>query len=496
MTVKPESSPSSEATDAESFFGDTIFSDLPISDGIKKAIKEMGIEKTTEIQALAIPRLLEGHDVLGAARTGSGKTLAFLVPTFDHLFKAKMTPKNGTGALIITPTRELAMQIHDVATDLGKYMPQTHALVIGGANRKLEAQKLVKGANIVIGTPGRIVDHLNGTKGFQFQNLLMLIIDEADRMLQIGFEEEMNAIINTIPKDRQSALFSATQTAKVADLARLSLKKPMLVKVKEQVSSAPTVAGLTQGYVVCPAEDRFSLLYAFLKKNSTKKVMVFFSSCMCVKFYEEVLTYIDVNVSSIHGKKKQSSRMSTYYEFCQAPKGTLLCTDVAARGLDIPKVDWIVQFDPPDDPKEYIHRVGRTARGLGGTGKALLFLMPSEMGFLNYLKLENVPLKEFIFKQTSVPKIQTQFENIIEKNYYLHRSSREAYRTYIHAYAAHSLKDIYNVHKLDLQKTAKAFGFSSPPKVDLQLSMKSGNGRKRKTTNGQQGQGQYKKSKQ
>ncbi|CDJ60095.1 ATP-dependent RNA helicase, putative, partial [Eimeria maxima] len=171
----------------------------------------------------------------------------------------------------------------------------------------------------------------------------MGVIDEADRILEIGFEEEMNAILSLLPKQRQTCLFSATQTAKVADLARLSLKKPVLVQ-----------------------------------------------------------------------------------------KGILLCTDVAARGLDIPKVDWIVQVDPPDDPREYIHRVGRTARGAGGKGKALLFLMPEELGFLRYLKQAGVPLNEYTFPSSKLANVQTQLERLIEKNYYLHKSSRDAYRSYLH----------------------------------------------------------------
>lgn len=327
---------------------------------------------------------------------------------------------------------------------------------MGGVNRRQEAEKLVKGVNLLIGTPGRLLDHLQGTKGFVYSNLAMLVIDEADRILEIGFEEDMNAILKILPSKRQTALFSATQTAKVADLARLSLRKPVLVDVK---SLFATVEGLEQGFIVCPAAERFKLLFTFLKKNRGKKVMVFFSSCMSVKFHDELLNYIDLETVCIHGKKKQSARMSTYYDFCEAPvrhiyalglnckflyfwaffsflqKGIMLCTDVAARGLDFPKVDWIVQYDPPDDPKEYIHRVGRTARGAEGKGKALLFLLPQETGFLQFLKQANVPLTEYKFALNKIASVQEQLERLIEKNYHLHRSSRDAYRSYLHVRA-------------------------------------------------------------
>jgi len=211
------------------------------------------------------------------------------------------------------------------------------------------------------------------------------------------------------------------------------------------------------------------LLFTFLKRNQDKKVMVFVSACNAVKFYDELLNYIDIPVKCIHGQKKQAARSTTYYNFCAADKGILVCTDVAARGLDIPKVDWIVQFDPPDEPKEYIHRVGRTARGVGGTGKALLFLLPEELGFLQYLRKAGIPVSEYTFPPSKIANIQGQLERVIEKNYHLHRSSRDAYRSYMHAYAAHAQKDCFDVHKLDLAAVAKSFGFAHPPKVELNL---------------------------
>lgn len=284
------------------------------------------------------------------------------------------------------------MQIHSVAAELMKYHSQTHGLIMGGANRRSEAERLVKGVSLVVATPGRLLDHLNNTSGFVVSNLAVLVIDEADRILEIGFEEEMKQILKLLPTDRQTMLFSATQTTRVEDLARLSFKRRPLYVGVDDARAAATREGLQQGFCVVPAADRFLLLYTFLRKNRSKKVMVFFSACNSVKFHSELLNYIDLKVMDIHGKQKQVRRTSTFTEFSKAQSGTLLCTDVAARGLDIPAVDWIIQFDPPDDPKEYIHRVGRTARGRDGKGKALLFLMPSELGFLEYLKAAKVPI--------------------------------------------------------------------------------------------------------
>lgn len=447
---------------------DNLFSNCGLSEETQKAITDMGFTKMTEVQARCIPALLAGKDVLGAARTGSGKTLAFLIPAIELLHRMKFKPRNGTGVIIVTPTRELALQILGVAKDLLKYHNQTFGLVMGGANRKAEAEKLVKGVSLLIATPGRLLDHLQNTRGFVFKNLKSLIIDEADRILEVGFEEEMKQIIQILPRDRQTMLFSATQTTKVEDLARLSLKRaPIYINVHQEATAA-TNEGLEQGYVVCPSERRFLLLFTFLKKNLKKKIIVFFSSCNSVKFHAELFNYIDIPVLDLHGKQKQNKRTTTFFEFINAESGILFCTDVAARGLDIPAVDWIIQFDPTDDPREYIHRVGRTARA-GGRGKALLFLLPSELGFLRYLKHAKVPLNEYEFPENKLTNVQGQLEKLIEKNYYLNKSAKEAYRSYLQAYASHSLKNIFNVNALDLAGVARAFGFTAPPHVNITL---------------------------
>lgn len=446
------------------------FNSLSCCERTMKGIQAMGFEKMTEVQARTIPPLMAGRDVLGAAKTGSGKTLAFLIPAIEMLYRLKFKPRNGTGVIVISPTRELALQIFGVAKELLQFHEHTFGIVIGGANRKAEADKLVKGVNLLIATPGRLLDHLQNTRGFVYKNLKSLVIDEADRILEIGFEEEMRQIIRILPRERQTMLFSATQTTKVSDLARISLKQgPLYINV-DQSKDTSTAEGLEQGYVVCESDKRFLLLFTFLRKNLKKKVIVFFSSCNSVKYHADLMNYIDVPVLDLHGKQKQQKRTSTFFEFCNADRGILLCTDVAARGLDIPAVDWIVQFDPPDDPRDYIHRVGRTARGANGKGKSLLFLLPSEVGFLRLLKHAKVPLNEYQFPTNKIANVQSQLEKLVEKNYYLNQSARDGFRSYLQAYAAFSLKKIYNVDSLDLAKVGKSFGFSTPPKVNLSIS--------------------------
>ncbi|KAH0479807.1 MAG: uncharacterized protein KVP18_001702 [Porospora cf. gigantea A] len=458
---------SSEPQDSctKSFFSDQAFKDQPLPSGIHKALEEMNMTSMSEIQAKSIPKLLQGRDVLGSAKTGSGKTLAFLVPALSLMYQASFLPRNGTGTIVISPTRELALQIYDVAIEVSKYLPQTHGCVMGGAHKKTEAARLIKGVNLLIATPGRLLDHLQNTRGFVVSNLLMLIVDEADRILEIGFEDELSAILELIPQKRQTALFSATQTTKVADLARLSLSKPVLVEVQSPQS---TVEGLHQGYVLCEPQNRFVLLYSFLKRSLSKKVMVFMSTCVGVRYFEDLLNYIDIPVISIHGKKKQAARMTIYHQFCEAETGILLCTDVAARGLDIPAVDWIVQFDPPDDPREYIHRVGRTARGAAGKGRALLFLMKQEMPFLNHLKEMRVTVEEFEFKTAGFDAVKKQHLRITEQNFHLNKLGRDAFKAFLHAYGGHTLKDVFSVKKIDVDALANGFGFPRPPvRVEL-----------------------------
>ena len=464
------------------------FAELNLSDKTMKAIEEMKFDTMTEIQQRGIPPLLAGRDVLGAAKTGSGKTLAFLIPAVEMLSALRFKPRNGTGVIVVSPTRELALQIFGVARELMQFHSQTFGIVIGGANRSAEADKLTKGVNLLIATPGRLLDHLQNTKGFIYKNVKALVIDEADRILEVGFEDEMRQIIKMLPKDeRQTMLFSATQTTKVEDLARISLKAgPLYINVDNQKEHS-TVAGLEQGYVICESDKRFLLLFTFLKKMAKKKVIVFCSSCNCVKYHSELLNYIDLPVLELHGNLKQQKRTNTFFEFCNAKQGTLICTDVAARGLDIPAVDWIVQFDPPDDPRDYIHRVGRTARGSGGKGKSLMFLQPSEVGFLSQLKEARVPVVEFDFPAKKILNVQSQLEKLINQNYYLNKvshiipypylqvlmnilqSAKDGYRSYLQAYASHSLRSVFDVNKLDLVKLAKSFGFSAPPRVDIQL---------------------------
>ncbi|KAK9691362.1 hypothetical protein RND81_09G192400 [Saponaria officinalis] len=458
------SSSSSGIMSDESFVSLSTLSELTVN-----AIASMGFTIMTQIQAKTMPALLEGKDVIGAARTGSGKTLAFLVPAVELLRNSHFTPRNGVGVIVICPTRELAVQTHEVAKALMKDHSQNHALLTSSPGRDKEAERLRSGVNLIVATPGRLLDHLQHTNGFLFKNLKFLVLDEADRILESNFEEEMSKILRILPKKRQTALFSATQTKTVEDLARVSFQSvPVYIDVDEGRRKA-TNEGLVQGYVVVPSAQRFVFLYAFLKKNSSKKTMVFFSSCNSVKFHSELLRYINIDCLDIYSKHKPNKRQTTMSEFRKAEKGILLCTNVAERGLDIPDVDWVIQYDPPHDPEAYIHRVGRTARGEGAKGNALLLMTPDELHFLRHLKDHKVPVKEHILDEKMVPKVQSHLEKLVGNNYYLNKSAKAAYEGYLKAYNSHFMKDAFNVHTLNLQAVATSFCLSYAPRVNINI---------------------------
>ena len=460
----------------DEYFSNIKFSEMNLNKILLERLNLQGYEIATEIQAKSIPIALKGEDIIGSAKTGSGKSLAFLIPTVEYILNH---PKNeGIQALVITPTRELALQLYDLAKILMNDNGTSCVLVIGGGNRKKEAEKLSSSeARIIICTPGRLIDHMVNTKKFDYNNIKILIIDEADKILKIGFEEELTEIIKLIPKNRQTLLFSATITPKVEDLITLSVKNYENIRIK---SSDPTVSTLEQGYLKIDADKKFLFLFTFFKKNKNSKILVFFATCKEVEFYSSLLNYVDVPVLSITGEYKQQKRSTTFMEFCSLEQGILLCTDVAQRGLDIPDVDWVIQYDPPHDPEEYLHRVGRTARGANKVGKALLMIMPNEINFIRMLQLYKIKLDEFQFPEKKLAKVQEQLEKLVnKKDKFLLNLATDAYRAYIHSYHANTDKDTFDLEKLDLLKVCKSFGLISPPFVHLNIKPKTNSMRRK-----------------
>jgi ATP-dependent RNA helicase DDX18/HAS1 len=423
------------------------------------------------IQQQSIPPILNGQDVLASAKTGSGKTLAFLIPAIHFLFSANTQPEDNIRVLIIAPSRELALQISDVATSLLSSSTIIRSgLSIGGTSKKSDSHLFSQGVNLLVATPGRLVDHILNTPSFTLNNVHFFVIDEADRILESGFRLQLDEIISHLPDDRQTALFSATQTKDVDSLAAVSFKRgaPLYIGVDDD-SASSTVSGLTQSYVVTPPDQRLMLLVTFVKKQKSKKLMVFFSTKASVRFHQKILKALKISVLGIHGDQNQQKRIETFNRFRNQKDGLLVCTDVAARGLDIPDVEWIVQFDPPPSEKEYIHRVGRAARA-GAEGHALLFLMKNEIRFLEYLKNAKVPVKELKFPENKVMKLDLLIANILSTNREILALAKEALKGYLMAYESHPMNDCFNVAHLEIERVAKSFGFDELPYLNIPLS--------------------------
>ncbi|XP_047734985.1 probable ATP-dependent RNA helicase DDX10 [Prionailurus viverrinus] len=443
----------------------TRFSDFPLSKKTLKGLQEAQYRLVTEIQKQTIGLALQGKDVLGAAKTGSGKTLAFLVPVLEALYRLQWTSTDGLGVLIISPTRELAYQTFEVLRKVGKNHDFSAGLIIGGKDLKHEAER-INNINILVCTPGRLLQHMDETICFHATNLQMLVLDEADRILDMGFADTMNAIIENLPKKRQTLLFSATQTKSVKDLARLSLKNPEYVWVHEKAKYS-TPATLEQNYIVCELQQKISVLYSFLRSHLKKKSIVFFSSCKEVQYLYRVFCRLrpGISILALHGRQQQMRRMEVYNEFVRKKAAVLFATDIAARGLDFPAVNWVLQFDCPEDANTYIHRAGRTAR-YKEDGEALLILLPSEeKGMVQQLLQKKVPVKEIRINPEKLIDVQKKLESFLAQDQDLKERAQRCFVSYIRSVYLMKDKEIFDVSKLPIPEYALSLGLAVAPRV-------------------------------
>ncbi|XP_071410723.1 probable ATP-dependent RNA helicase DDX10 [Pithys albifrons albifrons] len=441
------------------------FSDFPLSKKTLKGLQEAQYRVVTEIQRQTIGLALQGKDVLGAAKTGSGKTLAFIIPALELLFRQQWTSADGLGVLIISPTRELAYQTFKVLRKVGKNHEFSAGLIIGGKDLKEESER-IHHINMLICTPGRLLQHMDETSYFYASDLQMLILDEADRILDMGFADTMNAIIENLPKKRQTLLFSATQTKSVKDLARLSLKDPEYVWVHEKAKFS-TPATLDQNYVVCELQQKVNMLYSFLRTHLKKKSIVFFASCKEVQYLFRVFCKLQpgLPVLALHGKQQQMKRMEVYTCFVRKKAAVLFATDIAARGLDFPAVNWVIQFDCPEDANTYIHRVGRTARYKEG-GEALLVLLPSEeKGMVEQLAQRKVPISEIKINPEKLTDIQKRMQAFLAQDQELKDKAQRCFVSYLRSVYLMKNKEVFDVFKLPLAEYALSLGLAMAPRV-------------------------------
>ncbi|ETI20804.1 hypothetical protein G647_07146 [Cladophialophora carrionii CBS 160.54] len=442
------------------------FLDVPLSQATQDGLAASHFKTLTTIQSRTIPLALQGADILGAAKTGSGKTLAFLIPVLENLYRRRWTDYDGVGALILSPTRELAIQIFEVLRKVGRNHMFSAGLVIGGKSLQEERERLGR-MNILVATPGRMLQHMDQTSELDIGNLQMLVLDEADRIMDMGFSQTIDALIEHLPRERQTLMFSATQTKKVSDLARLSLKEPEFVSVHEAADSA-TPSTLQQNYVVTPLPDKLDTLWSFIRANVKKKILVFLSSGKQVRFVYESFRHLQPGIPllHLHGRQKQTARLDITTKYSNSKYACLFSTDVAARGLDFPAVDWVVQVDCPEDADTYIHRVGRTAR-FEHEGRAILFVEPSEeAGMLNALEKKKVFLEKINVRQKKMQQtIRNQLQNMCFKDPELKYLGQKAFVSYVRSVHVQKDKETFNVKKLDLEGFAASLGLPGAPRV-------------------------------
>ena len=395
--VEEDTSQSREASDKT-------FEELGLVDVLCEACEKVGWKKPSKIQAEAIPVALSGNDVIGLAETGSGKTGSFVLPILQALLE---TPQR-LFAAILTPTRELAFQISEQIEALGATIGVKCATIVGGMDMVSQAIVLAKKPHIIVATPGRLVDHLENTKGFNLKQLKFLVMDEADRILNQDFEVELNKILRCIPTDRRSMLFSATMTKKVAKLQRASLKDPVKVEVS---GCYQTVEKLLQYYLFIPQKFKEIYLVYILNELAGNSFMIFCSTCSGTLRLSLMLRSLGLAAIPLHGQMNQNKRLASLNKFKSKSRSILLATDVASRGLDIPHVDVVINFDIPTHSKDYIHRVGRTARA-GRAGRAVTFVSQYDVEL--YQRIEHLLGKKLPLYETVEEQVMLLGERVAE----------------------------------------------------------------------------------
>eukprot|EP00537_Pseudo-nitzschia_pungens_P003673 CAMPEP_0172355910 /NCGR_PEP_ID=MMETSP1060-20121228/286_1 /TAXON_ID=37318 /ORGANISM="Pseudo-nitzschia pungens, Strain cf. cingulata" /LENGTH=527 /DNA_ID=CAMNT_0013075773 /DNA_START=98 /DNA_END=1681 /DNA_ORIENTATION=+ len=353
------------AEEQQDILTQTSFKDLGVCDAIVEACDNLGWTSATRIQEKVLVDALKGRDIIGLAETGSGKTGAFCIPMLQALLENPV--RGAVFGVVLAPTRELAFQIHAVVEGLGTTMGATSLCIVGGVPITQQSIALGRNPHILVATPGRLLDHLTNTKGFHLRSLQYLVLDEADRMLSLDFEQELNELLQVIPEKRKTLLFSATMTSKVQKLQRACLKDPVKVEVSTKFQ---TPKKLLQSYLFIPAKYKDCYLTYLVNEYAGQSMLIFGATCNNVQRLALMLRNLGFPAICLHGQMPQPKRLGALHKFTSGSRSILICTDVAARGLDIPSVDLVINFDLPGHGKDYIHRVGRTARA-GRSGKAI-----------------------------------------------------------------------------------------------------------------------------
>jgi ATP-dependent RNA helicase MSS116 len=408
----------------------------PISQPTLKAIHNvLKFKNMTHVQQSALPHLYEGKDALVKAKTGSGKTIAFLLPAVDRHFGQQL-PRDNISTLVITPNRELANQIYREARQLIYYHDMGAQVLVGGMSGRIDQRILAeKRCDIIIATPGRLQDHLENTRGFaqRIKSLKTLILDEADYLLDVGFKHHIDSIVDYLPKDRQTCLFSATLTDRIRDLA-LSITRPDSVFIDTVGKDTDTNYQVVQEYAIVPGEKQFSTLFNLIKEEQKKKgfkILVFFPTVRQTELFAKLFNQMGVQVREIHSGKTQPARTQVAQWFRNTPQGILFSSDVSGRGVDYPDISLVIQVGAVDR-KKYIHRVGRTARA-GKEGRGILLLNEYEKA--NLTELRDIPINKskITVPTEDAPEVRQLLERV-QKDFDLKSDIEGAFGSYLGHY--------------------------------------------------------------
>lgn len=417
-------------------------------------------------------------DVAAEAVTGSGKTLAFVVPMLELLLRrSKDQPwkKNEVGAIVISPTRELATQTSGVLRSFLEHADLKHfkqQLIVGGNSVEEDVHRLKRdGAAILICTPGRLEDLFQRKDDVNLagrvKSLELLVLDEADRLLDLGFQTAINTILSYLPRQRRTGLFSATQTKEVTDLMRAGLRNPVLVSVKEKASTNTPLL-LQNYYALVEPEQKLVTMLEFIKSRNIQKAMLFYPTCACVEYWAEILPLFlgsNKQILALHGKMKKA-RNKILDKFRTSESAILLCTDVLARGVDIPEMDWVLQWDPPSNAASFVHRVGRTARQ-GNEGNSLIMLLPHEDAYVDFLKrnqkvamkrVEVAGIREVATVNARIHQLQLTDRSMMDK-------ANRAFVSHIQAYSKHECNVLLRTKDMPLGRIATGYGLLRLPKM-------------------------------
>ncbi|OHT10873.1 DEAD/DEAH box helicase family protein [Tritrichomonas foetus] len=431
------------------------FDELPISKGLKKALHNSKFTHLKPIQSQTIPHLLAGRNVLGASPTGSGKTLAFLVPVIELLTYSRTRPNYGTIAIVLSPSRELALQTFSVANTLMKELSPTVMAIVGGQKGfKDEAYALrTKGVNLLIATPGRLRQHLEG--GYvKLDHFQFLVIDEADRMLEVGFANDLYSIFEYIKSPPQTALFSATLTKDVEGLMKINISKTPIFCCPSDSSNVET---LQHCYSIVPLIDRVSILARILTHLKSKRIVCFISNRKEAEFLTRIMNAIDISCDCLHGELNQAERNLAFVKFNRNETHVLFATNVASRGLDFPDVDWSISVGPPDRVKDYVHRAGRTARN-EKFGQSLILLAPNEEIFVKHVRNNGIKIKKIELTLSGLEEINQRIENAMNSSRQFTQLALEAALGFESSYQARPAEEGISFDEVDMNDVRISFG--------------------------------------